>query len=100
MAWFFITLIFTTILDIITISWQPTLEKDLEILVLRQQISILHRKLNSPIRPSRAEKHPFSQPSFPAIRDQRNQFLQVALPSRRSPIHQNYHHESQPCIKA
>jgi len=60
MAWFFITFIFTTILDIITISRQPTLEKDLEILVLRQQISILHRKLNSPIRPSRAEKLPLS----------------------------------------
>jgi hypothetical protein len=56
MVWFVITLIFSTILDIITISRQPTLEKDLEILVLRQQISILHRKLNSPIRPSRVEK--------------------------------------------
>jgi len=56
MVWFVITLLFSTILDIITISRQPTLEKDLEILVLRQQISILHRKLNSPIRPSRVEK--------------------------------------------
>ena len=56
MAWFVITLIFSTILDITTISRQPTLEKDLEILVLQQQISILHRKLNTPIRPSRVEK--------------------------------------------
>jgi hypothetical protein len=56
MVWFVITLIFSTILDIITRSHQPTLEKDLEILVLCQQISILHRKLNSPIRPSRVEK--------------------------------------------
>jgi hypothetical protein len=32
------------------------LEKDLEILVLRQQLSILQRNLNHPIRPSRVEK--------------------------------------------
>ena len=56
MVWFIITLIFSTILDIITIGRQSTLEKDLEILVLRQQISILQRKANSPIRPSRVEK--------------------------------------------
>ncbi len=56
MVWFIVTFIFSTILDIITISRQPTSEKDLEIIVLRQQISILHRKLNSPIRPSRVEK--------------------------------------------
>jgi len=56
MVWFIIKLIFSTILDIITISCQPTLEKDLEILVLRQQISILQRKTNFPIKPSRVEK--------------------------------------------
>ena len=56
MVWFVITLIFSTILDIITIGRQSTLEKDLEILILRQQISILQRKTNSPIRPSRVEK--------------------------------------------
>jgi len=47
MVWFVITLIFSTILDIITISHQPTFEKDLEILFLSQQISILNRKINS-----------------------------------------------------
>jgi hypothetical protein len=56
MVWFIITLIFSTILDFITISRQSSLEKDLEILVLHQQISILHRKLNSTIRPNRVEK--------------------------------------------
>jgi hypothetical protein len=56
MVWSIITLIFSTFLDIITIGRQSNLEKDLEILVLRQQISILQRKLNSPIRPSRVEK--------------------------------------------
>jgi hypothetical protein len=49
MVWSIITLIFSTFLDIITIGRQSNLEKDLEILVLRQQISILQRKLNSPI---------------------------------------------------
>ena len=56
MIWFIISLIFSTIIDIITIGRQATLEKDLEILVLRQQISILQRKINSPIRPTRVEK--------------------------------------------
>ena len=56
MVWFFISLIFSTNLDLITISRQSTFEKDLEILVLRQQISILQRKLNSPITPNRVEK--------------------------------------------
>jgi hypothetical protein len=56
MVWFNVTLIFSTILDIITVSRQSTLEKDLEIVVLRQQLSILKRKINSPIRPTRIEK--------------------------------------------
>lgn len=56
MVWFVITLIFSTIVDIITIGRQSTLEKDLEILVLRQQLSILQRKTNAPIRPNRVEK--------------------------------------------
>ena len=56
MIWFFIKLLFSTILDIITSGRQSTIEKDLEILVFRQQLSILPRKLNSPIRPNRAEK--------------------------------------------
>jgi hypothetical protein len=33
-----------------------SLEKDLEILVLRQQLSILQRKLNCPIKPGRVDK--------------------------------------------
>ena len=56
MVWFIIKLIFSTILDIITIGHQPTLDNDLEILVHRQQISILQRKTDSPIKPSRVEK--------------------------------------------
>jgi len=55
MVWYIITLIFSTFLDIVTIGRQSNFEKDLEILVLRQQISILQRKLNFPIRPSRVD---------------------------------------------
>jgi hypothetical protein len=36
------------------------LEKDLEILVLRQQLSILQRKTNAPIKPNRVEKYTLS----------------------------------------
>jgi hypothetical protein len=56
MAWFFVSLIFSTILDIITVGRQSTLEKDLEIVVLRQQLIILQRKINSPVKPTQIEK--------------------------------------------
>ena len=52
MSWFILNHIFTTI----TIVRLSDLEKDLEILVLRQQLSILQRKLDHPIRTSRFEK--------------------------------------------
>lgn len=56
MGWFILKHIFSTIFTFITISRLSDLEKDLEILVLRQQLSILHRKLNHPVRPTRIEK--------------------------------------------
>jgi hypothetical protein len=56
MVWSIITLIFSTILNFITVGHQSTLEKDLEILVLRQRLSFFQAKLNSPIRHSRTEK--------------------------------------------
>jgi putative transposase len=56
MGWFILKHIFSTISTFITIGRLSHLEKDLDILVLRQQLSILHRKLNHPIRPSRVEK--------------------------------------------
>ena len=56
MAWFILTRIFSAILDILTIGRQSNLEKDLEILVLRQQLSILQRKLNQPIKLGRVDK--------------------------------------------
>ena len=56
MVWFILKHIFTTFFDLINIRQLTNQEKDLEILVLRQQLSILQRKLNHPIKPSRAEK--------------------------------------------
>ena len=47
---------FLTILSIINITRLSNQEKDLEILILRQQLSILQRKHNSPIQPNRVEK--------------------------------------------
>jgi len=56
MAWFLLQHIFSTLCDIINIRQLTDQEKDLEILILRQQLSVLQRKLNHPIKPSRAEK--------------------------------------------
>ena len=56
MGWFILKHIFSTIFTFITIGRLSNLEKDLEILLLRQQLSILQRKLNHPIRPDRVEK--------------------------------------------
>jgi transposase len=56
MVWFILKHVFSTIFNFITIGRISSLEKDLEILILRQQLSILKRKLNSPIKPNRIEK--------------------------------------------
>ena len=56
MGWFILKHIFSTIFTFITIGRLSNLEKDLEILILRQQLSILQRKLNHPIKPNRIEK--------------------------------------------
>jgi len=56
MVWFILKHIFSTFFDLINIRQLTNQEKDLEILILRQQLSILQRKLDHPIKPSRAEK--------------------------------------------
>ena len=56
MAWFILNHIFSTILAIINITRLSNHEKDLEILILRQQLSILLRKHNSLIRSHPVEK--------------------------------------------
>ena len=56
MGWCILKHIFSTILSIINITRLSNPEKDLQILILRQQLSILQRKHNSPIKPNRVEK--------------------------------------------
>ncbi|MCJ7700564.1 MAG: hypothetical protein MUO62_03190, partial [Anaerolineales bacterium] len=56
MGCFILIHIFSTILAIINISRLSNQEKDLVILILRQQLSILQRKLNSPNSPNHVEK--------------------------------------------
>jgi len=56
MAWFILKHIFATFFDLINIRQLTDQERELEILILRQQLSILQRKLNHPIKPNRAEK--------------------------------------------
>jgi hypothetical protein len=56
MGWFILKHIFSTILSILNITRLSNQETDLEILILRQQLSILQRKHNSPIQPDRVEK--------------------------------------------
>ena len=56
MAWFILHHIFFTLLSVFTIGFRGEREKDLEILILRQQLAILERKLGQPLKPSRVEK--------------------------------------------
>ena len=56
MIWFLIAQIVTVLLDIVTLSFQAGSHKDLELLVLRQQIRLLQRRLVKPIQASYAEK--------------------------------------------
>ena len=56
MSWFVVMHLFSTLLDWIRIRQLTDQEKDLEILVLRQQLRISERKLQKPIRATRAER--------------------------------------------
>jgi len=56
MGWFILKHIFTTLFSFINIRRLSDQEKDLEILILRQQLSILQRKHKHPIKPSKVEK--------------------------------------------
>ena len=56
MLWFVVMHLFSTLLDLIRIGRLSEHEKDLEILLLRQQLGIAERKLHKPVRPSRVER--------------------------------------------
>ncbi len=56
MLWFVLVHSFALLLDLVAIVWLSDREKDLELLLLRQQVHILQRKLHHPPRISRWEK--------------------------------------------
>ncbi len=56
MGWFILKHIFSSLFDIVNVGRLSDQEKDLEIMLLRQQLSILQRELNHPIKPSKIEK--------------------------------------------
>ena len=56
MIWFLISQVVRLVLDLLTLHNLLDKDKDLELLVLRQQIRILERQLGKPVRPSRVEK--------------------------------------------
>lgn len=56
MIWFIITLLFSTLLDFISLGRLTDQEKDLEIIILRHQLDIMVRTQKKPVKPSQAEK--------------------------------------------
>ncbi len=56
MIWSLIAQILAVILDAVSVRLSTEPEKDLELLVLRQQIRILERRAGTKPRPSRVEK--------------------------------------------
>ena len=56
MAWFISSQLCSTLIHLIQIGRTSDHEKELEIMILRYQLAIVERKLQSPLRPSRAEK--------------------------------------------
>ncbi len=56
MVWFIIGHLFTSVLAWVRIGRLSNLEKDLELLLLRQQLVMLERQLHKPLHPSRIEK--------------------------------------------
>ena len=56
MGWFILYQIFSVLITFVSLSRSSEQDKDLEIIVLRQQLAILQRKQDKPIKPNRAEK--------------------------------------------
>ena len=56
MGWFILTQLFSILIQLIRIGRMSDHEKDLDILILRYQLDLAERKLQSPLKPNRAEK--------------------------------------------
>jgi hypothetical protein len=55
MFWYSVAVVIAFLVDVFTVRWKSA-DKDLEILLLRQQLRVLERKLGQRARPSRWEK--------------------------------------------
>ena len=55
MVWYSVAVLIDLLVDVFTVRWK-TADKDLEILLLRQQLRVLERNLGQRARPSRWEK--------------------------------------------
>ncbi len=55
MVWYSVAVVIDFLVDVFTVRWK-TADKDLEILLLRQQLRVLERRLGQQARPSRWEK--------------------------------------------
>ena len=56
MGWFVLTQIFSTLIQLMGIGRQSDRAKDLEIIILRYQLDMAQRKLQTPLKPTRVEK--------------------------------------------
>ncbi len=56
MGWFILMNIFSALLSLVRTRNLSAQEKELEILILRKQLTILQRKVDKPIKPNRSDK--------------------------------------------
>jgi len=56
MIWFMVLQVISTLVELVRLGRKSESEKDLEILLLRRQLTIFERKQNQPVRLSRSEK--------------------------------------------
>ena len=56
MSWFILDQFFSTLIELVLLRQQTDRAKDLQILLLRRQLAIVERKLDQPLKVSRAEK--------------------------------------------
>lgn len=56
MGWFILAKVFSVLITILRLNRSSAPDKDLEIIVLRQQLAILQRKQAKPLKPNRTEK--------------------------------------------
>ena len=56
MTWFLVLQFFSMMLTLLRLGRTSETDKDLEILILRQQLDILQRQQDKPVKPTRAEK--------------------------------------------